>query len=91
MKYTKDNTFKGNKNNIGRCKKMENEIVKTIASQGAWALLFVWLLFYVLKENSKRENNYQETINKLADKISIIEDIKEDVKEIKTKVDKERK
>ena len=69
---------------------MENEIVKTIASQGAWALLFVWLLFYVLKENSKRENNYQETINKLADKISIIEDIKEDVKEIKTKVNKEQ-
>lgn len=68
---------------------MENEIVKTIASQGAWALLFVWLLFYVLRENSKRENNYQETINKLADKISIIEDIKEDVKEIKTKVNKE--
>ena len=70
---------------------MENEIVKTIASQGAWALLFVWLLFYVLRENSKRENNYQETINKLADKISIIEDIKEDVKEIKTKVKKEQK
>ena len=70
---------------------MENEIVKTIASQGAWALLFVWLLFYVLKENSKRENNYQETINKLADKISIIEDKKEDVKEIKTKVNKEQK
>ncbi|WP_297995413.1 BhlA/UviB family holin-like peptide [uncultured Clostridium sp.] len=70
---------------------MENEIVKTIASQGAWALLFVWLLFYVLRENSKRENNYQETINKLADKISIIEDIKEDVKEIKTKVNKEQK
>lgn len=70
---------------------MENEIIKTIASQGAWALLFVWLLFYVLKENSKRENNYQETINKLADKISIIEDIKEDVKEIKTKVNKEQK
>lgn len=70
---------------------MENEIVKTIASQGAWALLFVWLLFYVLKENSKRENNYQETINKLADNISIIEDIKEDVKEIKTKVNKEQK
>ncbi|WP_300924826.1 BhlA/UviB family holin-like peptide [uncultured Clostridium sp.] len=70
---------------------MENEIVKTIASQGSWALLFVWLLFYVLRENSKRENNYQETINKLADKISIIEDIKEDVKEIKTKVNKEQK
>lgn len=70
---------------------MENEIFKTIASQGAWALLFVWLLFYVLRENSKRENNYQETINKLADKISIIEDIKEDVKEIKTKVNKEQK
>ncbi|WP_298042484.1 BhlA/UviB family holin-like peptide [uncultured Clostridium sp.] len=69
---------------------MENEIIKTIASQGAWALLFVWLLFYVLRENSKRENNYQETINKLADKISIIEDIKEDVKEIKTKVNKEK-
>ncbi|WP_300696670.1 BhlA/UviB family holin-like peptide [uncultured Clostridium sp.] len=44
----------------------------------------------MLRENSKRENNYQETINKLADKISIIEDIKEDVKEIKTKVNKEK-
>lgn len=65
---------------------MENEVIKNIATQGAWALLFVWLLFYVLKENSKRESNYQQTINKLADKLSMVEDIKEDVKEIKAKV-----
>lgn len=66
---------------------MDIEVIKLVASQGAWALLFVWLLFYVLKENSKRENNYQTTINKLADKLSIVEDMKEDIKEIKVKLD----
>lgn len=66
---------------------MDSEVIKLVASQGAWALLFVWLLFYVLKENSKRENNYQTTINKLADKLSIVEDMKEDIKEIKVKLD----
>lgn len=34
---------------------MEAEILKVAASQGLWAVLFVALLFYVLKHNEKRE------------------------------------
>lgn len=39
---------------------MESEIFKLIATQGGFAILFSYLLFYVLKENSKREDNYQK-------------------------------
>ena len=41
---------------------MEIEVLKFAASQGLWAVLFVALLFYVLKENSKREEKFQEII-----------------------------
>lgn len=65
---------------------METELIKFAASQGLYALLFVTLLLYTLKTNGEREKNYQDTINKLADKFSIVEDIKKDVKEIKEKL-----
>lgn len=76
---------------------MENEIIKYIFSQGVFATLFLWLLFdtrkeskereeSIRKENKEREDKYQKTIDKLADKINIVEDIKEDVEEIKNKV-----
>ena len=62
---------------------MENEIFKLIATQGAFALLFCYLLFYTLKENSKREDNYQEIIKDLSESIPAI---KEDIKEINSKI-----
>ncbi|WP_050353777.1 BhlA/UviB family holin-like peptide [Gottschalkia purinilytica] len=65
---------------------MEQQIIKIALSQGIWAVLFVFMLFYVLKENSNRENNYQEIIKELSDKFNIIEDVKEDVREIKKKI-----
>lgn len=34
---------------------MENEIIRMAASQGIWAVLFIVLLFYVLKAGEKRE------------------------------------
>lgn len=46
---------------------MENEILKLVATQGAFAILFSYLLFYVLKENSKREQKYQEIIRTFSD------------------------
>ena len=66
---------------------MESEILRVAAGQGIWATLFVSLLFYVLKENAKRENKLQEIINKLSDKLNIVEFIKKDVQEIKEKVE----
>jgi len=65
---------------------MENEFIKLFATQGAWAILFVWLLFDSRKDSKQREERYINTIDKLTDKISIVEDIKEDVEEIKNKI-----
>lgn len=58
-------------------------IIDGLLTYGPFAVLFAWLLFYTLKENSKREINYQNIINKLTDKFDVVEDIKKDVDEIK--------
>lgn len=60
---------------------MESEIFKLIAIQGGFAILFSYLLFYVLKENSKREDNYQSIIQELTE---LLTTIKKDVEDIKS-------
>lgn len=74
---------------------MENELIKTIVSQGAWAVLFVWLLIDTRKESKSREEKLQSIINKnqevisdLAEKFDVVEDIQADVTDIKIKLDK---
>ncbi len=69
---------------------MESEILKVAMSQGIWAVLSIFLLFYILKAQEKRderqeerEKNYQEIISKRTDKLSIVEDVKKDVEDIK--------
>lgn len=62
---------------------MEQELLKYIATQGVFAALFVYLLFYVLKTSSKREENYQVIIQELSTKFNIIENIQDDIKEVK--------
>ncbi|HII4430629.1 bacteriocin [Clostridium perfringens] len=62
---------------------MDSELFKLMATQGAFAILFSYLLFYVLKENSKRENNYQSIIQELTE---LLPKIKEDVEDIKEKI-----
>lgn len=62
---------------------MESEVLQLAVSQGLWAVLFVCLLFYVLKENSKREQNFQDIISTLTEKLDILDFIKEDLAEMK--------
>lgn len=69
---------------------MESELFKTMVSQGAWAVLFVWLLIDTRKESKTREdklqgiiNKNQEVISDLAEKFDVVEEIKSDVTEIK--------
>lgn len=62
---------------------MDSEVLKLLATQGAFAILFCYLLFYTLKENSKREDNYQEIIKELSESIPVI---KEEIKEINDKL-----
>lgn len=59
------------------------ELINIIISNGVFATLFVALLFYQLKDSSQRERKYIATIEKLSKHIDIIEDVKEDVSEIK--------
>ena len=52
---------------------MDQGIIKLIVSQGIFAVLFVYLLFYVLKENNAREENYQKIVNELTNTLPNIE------------------
>lgn len=77
---------------------MEEILVKSGVQYGIFAALFIWLLIYVLKENSKREEAYrttiadnQEIIKGLTDKLDIVDDIKEDVSVIKEEIKDLRK
>lgn len=73
---------------------MEAEILKMVISQGIFAVLFVWLFFDTRKESKAREeklqsiiNKNQEVISELAEKFNVVEDIQEDVSEIKIKLE----
>ncbi len=63
---------------------MDNEILLMIAKSGVFAVLFVLLLFYVLKDSRYREQNYQKVVNTLTKELGAV--IEQDVKEIKTQV-----
>lgn len=65
---------------------MENEVMRYVITQGLFAVLFVYLLFYVLKQNDKRELNYQGIIAELSRKFNIVEDVQDDVREIKNHI-----
>lgn len=60
-----------------------DDLMKEAISQGFGYALFCFLLLYVLKTTGDRERRYQDLLDKLTEKFSIIEDIKSDVKEVK--------
>ena len=62
---------------------MWEEVLRVAISNGIWAVLFVALLIYQLRDSSAREEKYQKTIEILTEKYALIEDIKEDIQDIK--------
>lgn len=65
-------------------------VLQQLAGGGVFAILFGFMLWYVLNQNDKREIRYQNTIDKnqevigkLADKLDVIKDVQEDVEEAK--------
>ncbi|WP_129600438.1 BhlA/UviB family holin-like peptide [Anaerophilus nitritogenes] len=76
---------------------MEEKIFELAATQGVWTLLSVALVFYILKNQEKRdvrqeerEKKYQEIISNLTDKLNVVEDVKKDVEDIKEYVFKKK-
>ncbi|MEJ8548143.1 BhlA/UviB family holin-like peptide [Brevibacillus borstelensis] len=73
---------------------MENELWKFFLTQGPFALLFVWLLIFVLKANKEREMQIMkdskeremqlmETLDKFSEKYDLI---LEEVRDIKSEM-----
>ena len=72
---------------------MEKATMDLIVSQGIFAILFLYLFADTRKESKKREeelqkiiDNNQKIIIETVNKLNVIEDVKEDVKEIKSKI-----
>ncbi len=70
--------------------KIESEVLKIAATQGIWAIIAVFLIFYVLRSQEKRdikqnerENKYQEIVIKLTEQLYIVKELQEDIQEIK--------
>ena len=60
-----------------------NEIISIVVSNGVFAILFVCLFMYQLKDSAKRETKYQHTIDKLTENLKILQDVQKDVGDIK--------
>ena len=69
---------------------MEKEIITQIATNGAFAALFVWLLYDTRKEARERESKLNNLIDKLADKFNLVEDLKKEKEDIKNNIFKEK-
>ncbi|EMF0589560.1 TPA: BhlA/UviB family holin-like peptide [Enterococcus faecium] len=54
--------------------------------QVSFAVLFVGLLVWVMKQNNSREERYQNTIDKLTDALGDVETIKSTVEKIHEKI-----
>lgn len=67
------------------------EIMSVVISNGVFAVLFVLLFFYQLKDSKQREAKYQKTIDELSKHIGVVHEIKEDVEELKNAMLKKRR
>lgn len=54
---------------------MWEQIWNTVASSGIWAMLFVALFFVQIRDSKAREAKYQETVNSLAEKLAVVNEI----------------
>ncbi|EME3566942.1 BhlA/UviB family holin-like peptide [Enterococcus hirae] len=65
------------------------ELIKAVLSnpqQISFAVLFVGLLVWVMKQNNTREERYQDTIDKLTEALGDVEAIKSTVEKIHEKI-----
>lgn len=69
---------------------MNNAFFDVILSQGIWTILSFFLIFYIIKNQEKRdlvqekrETNYQNIISELSQKFELIHN---DLQEIKKKI-----
>ncbi len=69
---------------------MWEQIVNLAISNGLFAVLFLGLLIYQLKDSKTREQKYQATIEKLGNSLEIVKQVKDDVEDIKDKLNSKK-
>lgn len=62
---------------------MWKEIFNLAINNGLWAVLFLALLVYQLRDSRNREIKYQKTIENLGKSFEMLKEVKDDVVEIK--------
>ena len=62
---------------------MDSELFNFLTTQAIFALLFGYLLIYILKQNQIREENYQKIIQQLNE---VLPTIKNDLDDIKKQI-----
>ena len=74
---------------------LEQALIEAATTQGIWALLFVSLFLYTIKNNEKlvekqdkREENYQKLLSDMTEKYAVVEDIRNSVDEIQKKMER---
>ena len=70
---------------------MFDEFMQIATSYGIWTAMFLGLLVYLLADSRRREIKYQQTVEKLADRLAVVHDIKEELKEIRTGITRTKK
>ena len=66
---------------------MWQEILNIVISNGIFAVLFVLLLSYLLKDSSKREKKYTDVIENLGKNLSEALDLKNETEKISEQID----
>ena len=62
---------------------MWEKIVNLAISNGLWAVLFLALFVYQLRDSHTRERKYQAIIDSLGKSLAVVNDVKNDVEDIK--------
>jgi len=65
---------------------MWEKIFNLAVGNGIWAVLFLILLFFQLRDSKVREEKYQKTIENLGNSLEVINHVKEDVEVIKNQI-----
>jgi len=66
---------------------VEVDVLKYFLTQGPFAVLFVWLLIYVMKTNRERESRLQALLDKFSEKYDVIISEIRDIKNMMGKGD----
>ena len=62
---------------------MWQQIFDMAINNGLWAVLFLCMLVYMLKDANKREQKYRATIDGLLGRLDVVEQIREDTAAIR--------